>query len=140
MIDSTFIVFVHSLLAYFWVGLPEELRQNSEFLNFHLRYILDNVSDFARMGGVALCFLTVQWLYHAFLESSARQATIGKLAVDLKVTDLKGKKISFWRASGRYFAKFFSLLPLGAGFMMVFSRRRRQGLHDLLSGCLVLRR
>jgi uncharacterized RDD family membrane protein YckC len=139
LIDSGCMVFLHSLLAYFWVGLPEELEEGKGFLNFQVRHILNNLGDFGNMALVALVFLLVQWLYFALMESSVRQATVGKLAVGLKVADLKGRPISFWRASVRYFAKFISLVPLGIGFVMAFYNRRKQGFHDLISGCLVLR-
>ncbi|CAN5862522.1 hypothetical protein BH24BAC1_BH24BAC1_18410 [soil metagenome] len=139
LIDSSCMVFLHSLLAYFWIGLPEQLEEGKGFLNFQVRHVLSNLSEFSNMALVALVFLLVQWLYFALMECSARQATIGKLAVGLKVTDLKGRPISFWRASARYFTKFLSLVPLGVGFMMAFYNRRKQSLHDLISSCLVLR-
>lgn len=139
LIDSSCMVFLHSLLAYFWIGLPAELEENKGFLNFQVRHILSNLGEFSHMALVAMVFLLVQWLYFGLMESSERQATIGKLAVGLKVTDLKGRPISFWRASARYFAKFLSLVPLGAGFVMAFFNRRKQGFHDLITSCLVLR-
>jgi uncharacterized RDD family membrane protein YckC len=56
------------------------------------------------------------WLYYALLESSSWQATLGKRALGLEVTDLAGYRISFGRASGRYFAKFVTnLVPLTIG-------------------------
>ena len=41
-----------------------------------------------------------QWLYIALFESSKLQATPGKLALGLRVTDLQGARIGFWRATG----------------------------------------
>jgi uncharacterized RDD family membrane protein YckC len=80
----------------------------------------------------------VSWLYFAALESSAWQGTLGKLALGLRVTDMDGTRISFLRATGRYFAKFLSALMLGFGFLMVAWTQRKQGLHDLLAQTLVL--
>src|SRR5438128_891036 len=45
------------------------------------------------------------WLYHALLESSENQATFGKMAVGVYVTDLNGQRISFGQATLRHFAK-----------------------------------
>ena len=77
------------------------------------------------------------WLYFALMESSRLQATVGKLVIGLVVTDLNGERISFLRATGRYFAKILSALILCIGFIMVAFNARKQGLHDLLAGSLV---
>jgi len=80
------------------------------------------------------------WLYYAGLESSPWQATIGKRLMRLVVTDLYGRRISFGRATGRYFSKILSWLILAAGFWMIPLTQRKQGLHDLIAGTLVARR
>ncbi|MDE2248139.1 MAG: RDD family protein [Xanthomonadaceae bacterium] len=89
--------------------------------------------------GPAIAITTVMtWLYFALCESSAWQATIGKLALGIRVTDLRGKRISVARALGRYPAKMLSYLILCIGFLMVAWTRRKQGLHDMIAGTLVL--
>jgi len=91
-------------------------------------------------GGVTfIAFLFAAWLYEALMESSSYQATLGKMIFGLKVTDLNGNRISFERATGRYFAKWFSKATLGIGYIMVGLTERKQGLHDLLAGTLVRR-
>jgi uncharacterized RDD family membrane protein YckC len=62
------------------------------------------------------------------------------MAVGLYVTDDYGRRISFTRATGRFFAKFLSAILLGIGFLMVAFTDRRRGLHDMLAGTLVQRR
>ena len=84
--------------------------------------------------------LVIFWLYWAISESSPWQASIGKRAMDVYVTDLKGCRISFAQASGRFFGKVISAIILGVGFIMIAFTERKQGLHDLLAGCLVVRR
>lgn len=81
--------------------------------------------------------LVLTWLYFALMESSAMQATVGKLAVGLIVTDLKGNRISFAQATGRYFAKILSAMILMIGFIMAAFTTRKQGLHDIIAGTLV---
>ncbi|TAL74130.1 MAG: RDD family protein [Rhodanobacter sp.] len=80
----------------------------------------------------------ITWLYFASLESSAWQATVGKLALGVRVTDLAGHRISFARGLGRYAAKFLSYLILLIGFLMIGFTARKQGLHDLIASTLVL--
>ena len=89
---------------------------------------------------ITMSFSTlVNWLCAALLESSSYQATLGKMAVGLKVTDIKGLRVSFARASGRHFAKILSTLMLFVGFVMVGLTRYKQGLHDLIAGTLVMK-
>ncbi|MFV8835368.1 RDD family protein [Aquisalimonas sp.] len=83
--------------------------------------------------------LAVGWLYWAGMHSSSYQATVGKMLMGMKVTDLQGERISFARATGRYFAEILSGLLLMIGYIMVAFTRRKQGLHDKIAGTLVVR-
>jgi uncharacterized RDD family membrane protein YckC len=80
------------------------------------------------------------WLYFALQESSERQATIGKRALNIYVTDLQGRRISFGQATGRHFSKIISYLILCIGYMMAGFTEKKQGLHDMIAGTLVKRR
>jgi uncharacterized RDD family membrane protein YckC len=79
------------------------------------------------------------WLYSALQESSDAMATVGKRAMGIRVVDLSGEKISFGRATGRYFGKIISTLILLIGFLMQPFTQRKQALHDILAGCLVVK-
>lgn len=81
----------------------------------------------------------ILWLYFAAFESSPWQATPGKRLFGIAVTDLTGQRIGFARASGRYFASLLSQFFL-IGYLMAGITLRKQALHDLLAGCLVLKR
>ena len=89
--------------------------------------------------GVPIVILAA-WLYCALMESSSRQATLGKMALKLLVTDLEGERIGFGRASGRYFAKFLSLFTALIGFFMAGFTQRKQALHDIVAKTLVISR
>jgi uncharacterized RDD family membrane protein YckC len=78
------------------------------------------------------------WLYFALMECSKWQGTIGKRALGLKVVDLSGRRISFGRATGRYFGKFLSSI-LYIGYLMIFWTKKKQGLHDMMASTLVVR-
>jgi uncharacterized RDD family membrane protein YckC len=96
----------------------------------------------AMLGGVIFLFpviLTEGWLYYALMETSTYQATIGKRALGLKVTGMNGEPVSFGKATVRYFGKILSHLILGIGYMMAAFTAKKQALHDLLAGCLVIR-
>jgi uncharacterized RDD family membrane protein YckC len=82
----------------------------------------------------------LSWLYSALLESSSLQATLGKRAFGMIVTDLDGRRIGFAQASGRFLGKCLSGLFLGMGFLMILRNEKRQALHDDLAKTLVIRR
>jgi uncharacterized RDD family membrane protein YckC len=92
------------------------------------------------MFRLALLRIIVHWLYYSLLESSAWQGTLGKKALGLEVTDLDGSRISFGRATGRFFAKFISWIILGIGFIMAGFTEKKQALHDMMAGTLVIRK
>ncbi len=103
-----------------------------------------NASEDAAAGLLVLLFcvalIVIRWLYFALCESSRWQATPGKLALSLCVTDMHGRRIGFGQATGRYFGKILSGLIFDIGFMMAGWTARKQALHDLLAGCCVVRK
>ena len=84
--------------------------------------------------------ISLAWLglYHILMESSSRQATVGKMAVGIVVTDLDGNKISLSRAAGRNFGKMLGGIFFFIGFIMVGFTEKKQALHDILAHCLVV--
>lgn len=83
--------------------------------------------------------LTIWWVYTAVLQSSYWQATLGKKLLGLKVVDYEGTRISFGRATGRYFASFLSAILLCIGLIMIAFTKKKQALHDMMAGTLVVR-
>jgi uncharacterized RDD family membrane protein YckC len=89
----------------------------------------------------ALLSAVVSWIYHAWMESSQYQGTLGKMALGLIVTDLNDQPVTFGRATGRFFAKIITgLIPLGIGYIMAGFTEKKQALHDMIASCLVLRK
>ena len=86
-----------------------------------------------------LLIFTLTWLYFAYLESAPTQGTLGKFGVGLQVSDEQGERISFERASGRFFAKILSVLTLLIGFMMIYWDKKHQALHDKIAKTLVIK-
>jgi len=99
---------------------------------------------FMAMGGAGvlignIAFFILQLLYWPVMESSARQATFGKSLMGLQVTDLQGNRTSFVKSLLRNLAKILSSLIMMIGFLIAAFTARKQGLHDMLAGCLVVR-
>jgi uncharacterized RDD family membrane protein YckC len=95
---------------------------------------------FSMFSKIILISVVASWLYFALMESSPWQATLGKKALGLEVTDLDGRRISFPRATGRYFGKIVSSFILMIGYIMAGFTERKQALHDMMAGCLVIRK
>lgn len=75
--------------------------------------LTEGVENIGRLLGII-----IGWLYYALSESSPKQATLGKQAMKITVTDIDGNRISFARATGRYFSKIISTITLLIGYLM----------------------
>lgn len=95
---------------------------------------------FAGFGLIMLISLLITWAYFAMMESSGWQGTPGKRIMGLKVTDLQGNRISLAKATIRLVVKAFLSGWFLLGYIMAFFTRRKQGLHDMIAGTLVLTR
>ena len=84
-----------------------------------------------------LLIIIAKWLYYALMESK-KGATLGKMALGIKVTDMDGNMISFGRATGRYFGKILSSLTLCIGYIIAGFSQQKQALHDILAKTLVV--
>jgi uncharacterized RDD family membrane protein YckC len=81
----------------------------------------------------------LDFVYATALMCSPARGTLGMQVMDLHVTDLNGDRIGFGRATGRYFATLLSLLTFGIGYLLQLFTSRRQTLHDLVAGTVVVR-
>lgn len=82
--------------------------------------------------------ILISWLYFALMESSAKSATLGKMAMGLMVLDTDGYPINFGQATGRYFGKILSALPCYAGFIAAFFNEKKQAWHDSMANTVVV--
>ncbi len=135
---------------------PRQFRP--EYAGFWLRvaaYILDGIIVsipvyliYGTVGGsflepnlvARLVGVVIAVAYFVYFESSERQATFGKQAVGIYVTDMNGERITVGQALGRYFGKIISALILLIGFIMAGFTEKKQALHDIMAGTLVLRK
>lgn len=116
--------------AHLWAQLPAGETQN--IAQMSMLIILYAVWQ--------LLSMVTFWLYTAFLESSAKQATLGKMLLRIKVVDEKGQRISFLRATGRAFSKVLSYATFYIGFIMAGCTKRKRALHDMIAQTYVVRR
>jgi uncharacterized RDD family membrane protein YckC len=94
----------------------------------------------AGIGSAILITFAISLLYFAIMESSKSQATLGKMAVGIKVTDMEGNRISFSKAFLRSIGKIISNMVMYIGYLMAAFTEKRQGLHDLIANTLVIKK
>lgn len=124
-LDATLLFFPQAILRVL-LGLPV-LSYDDEWG--------DKTALTAELFGVALTVL-----YCATLEASGGQGSLGQQMMGLAVTDTRGRRIGFGRALARQFGKLLSTLLCGAGYLLQLWNGKRQTLHDMMSGSLVLHR
>jgi len=139
------IIFI-PIFAIFGLSIFSLFNINESSYNLQVGYQFD--SEDATIAAITIFIISIlvlsfisgilQWLYYALMESSAKQGTLGKMALGIIVTDMNGGRITFGRASGRYFGKILSGMILYIGFIMAGFTEKKQALHDILANCLVV--
>lgn len=87
-----------------------------------------------------LLSIVIGLVYFVVLETSPKQGTWGKQIVGIKVTDLEGNRLTTGRAIGRFCAKFISSFTCGIAWLMPLFTEKKQTLHDMIAGCLALKK
>ncbi|MFD3260893.1 RDD family protein [Paenibacillus lentus] len=85
------------------------------------------------------CYILIPWLYYAILESSKLQGTLGKKALGIVVVDQHYHRVSFGRASGRFWCKILSSVFF-VGFIIAGFTEKKQALHDIIANTYVAKK
>lgn len=109
------------------------------FIGVALEADIGTIQVIAIVTGYIIC-IVLNWLYFTLLESSSKQATLGKMTMGIIVTDLNGSRISFGKANGRYWGKIVSAIILYIGFIMAGFTQKKQALHDIMAETLVVKK
>jgi uncharacterized RDD family membrane protein YckC len=94
----------------------------------------------AAAGAYWILAQTIQILYFSFMEASKNQATLGKMVVGIKVTDTQGGRLDFTKAFLRNLCKLISNFTLLIGYIMAGFTDKKQALHDMIAGTLVVKK
>lgn len=94
----------------------------------------------AMYGGITLLYFVGAALYYSLMESCSHQATVGKMALGIKVTDLDGRRLSPSKALLRWICAALSYVTFYIGFLMAAFTERKQALHDIVAGTRVVDR
>lgn len=131
IIDGIVIYIIHSISALVFFGTMFPMPQDPE--SMQLEYFFSG-----QYMGYSIFSLLLDVVYYAGMQSSSKQATIGKMAFDLKVVRTDGSRITFLRGVGRYFSKIVSAIILMIGYIMAAFDSRKQALHDKIADTMVI--
>lgn len=92
------------------------------------------------MGAAYLSYPLISGLYYVLMESSSQQATLGKMAVGIKVTDGEGRQLRRGNAFGRWLSHLLCYVTFYIGYIMAGFTDRKRGLHDMVANTLVVDR
>lgn len=137
LVDTIILVFFYTLIFYTASGNADHISTWDKSLQNN-GFDVNELLAIAKVLFLNPYFAAIHWLYYTLLESSPKQATIGKFTLGLRVTDLRGKKINLWQSNLRYFSKLLSLLPVGLGFLLILTTRRSQMFHDYFARTVVV--
>ncbi len=77
--------------------------------------------------------------YNVIMETSKRQATIGKQIFKLTVGDAEGNALSLGQVIRRTLAKLVTCLTLGVGYILILFNKEKQAIHDILVNTYVFK-
>lgn len=132
IIDGIIITVPMSVLfiIYSFITAPEEgTATDEEMVTMLLGY---TVIYIIALVGIAL--------YYILTTASKMQGTVGKKIMGLKVVDLNGNRLTFGRATGRYFATILSGMIFNIGYLMAAFTEKKQTLHDMIASTLVVKK
>ena len=129
-IDALFLHAIFSIVFFRWWGSPFDWNiDNLDFGPIHLGL---------RFWDINILEAVIMLLYYSYMESSKYQATLGKLALGMKVTDTHGMPLTFPIAMLRNVSKYISIFIFYIGYIMIIFDDRKQGLHDKIADTLVV--
>jgi uncharacterized RDD family membrane protein YckC len=142
MIDRVLIAMASNYM--YWEIHREVLRVIERNKRFFERFIKDDgisgtyeLADNYSYYLLALLLMLVTWCYYAGMESSPWRGTVGKKLLGLEVCNEDGDRISFTKATGRYFGKILSAMVFYIGYLSMLGNSKKQTWHDSMSGCIV---
>ena len=100
--------------------------------------ILFIYTDLLLPFGQACFFAALSLIYFSYMESGTKQATIGKLFLNLKVVNLDGERISFGRALLRNIARLINIPTYSLCYLPILFTRHHQGVHDIIARTTVV--
>jgi len=153
IIDAIILIIITNIIGYFLIE-PIEMPPPPKTEDFDalITYIQQTMKAAAPIQQ-AIISAVLTWGYFAFQESSSSQATLGKLALGIRVSTLDGARLNLLVASLRawpiYLPSVASIIGLGITTIVMIAAliacvsvafsARKQGIHDKMAGAVLTR-
>lgn len=135
ILDWLLVSFVFSL--FLAIIMPAGFAiEGPEIMKYDEQYVRDMTEA---IGPWLYVFFLVWVLYNAFMHAGRWQATLGKRALGIIVTDLEGERPGIGKTLLREIVKLLSLLIFIFILLLAAFTSRRQALHDMVGGTVVLK-
>ncbi len=132
---DVFIIFVTVMTITYVFGTPKV----TEISDFSALEYTRMTRDY--LGGLGNVTLFILWFFYpAIMASSILLATVGKLCGGVIVVDKQERRLTFWHATGREFAKSISFVFNGIGYLIIAFNQRKRGMHDIVAKTYVLKK
>jgi len=131
-------IIILPILAAMGIGMASEIQSLDTDDPSTALPIIGTIMAFA---GISMLVSTLIWiLYYTLMETSKYQGTVGKIALGLIVTDVNGNKLDFSKALIRNICKIISSMIFCIGYIIAGFTEKKQGLHDIIAGTLVVKK
>ncbi|MDH5475211.1 MAG: RDD family protein [Cyclobacteriaceae bacterium] len=127
------------ILAVFGLGFAAfDFNQLTDLAEEDIFVLLTSI--ISMVSSIALLSFLINLLYYSLMESSKHQATLGKMAVGIIVTDTNGERLDFTKAMIRSLGKIISSFIFMIGYIMAAFTEKKQALHDMIAGTYVVQK
>lgn len=131
-------VIITPIMTMLGLGVAAQVDGSGEITEEQVAGLVGTIM--AAVGSAILITYAIAILYYAIMESSKAQASVGKLALSIKVTDMEGQRISFGKALLRSIGKIISSMICFIGYLIALFTEKKQALHDMIASTLVVKK
>lgn len=129
-------VVIMPIMAMLGLGIASQVENSGEFTEAEAIGMVGAIM--AAVSSAIIVTFSISILYYAIMESSKTQGSVGKMAVGIKVVDMDGQRLTFGKALLRSIGKIISGMIMYIGYLMAAFTEKKQGLHDMIAGTLVV--
>lgn len=139
IIDALLLLMIYLLVILPLMASLDITKLNIDEMPPEQPAVLSLTSLTSRINTSHFVLIILSIAYYSLMESSRYQGSVGKLAMELKVANVRGKRLRFIKALLRNSIKIFLLLVFIADYLLIVLTTRKQTLHDLMSGAIVIK-
>lgn len=131
-------IIITPIIAALGLGIASQVDSGTDFSEQATVGMIGAI--IAAVGSTIVIIYAISILYFAIMESSKAQASVGKMALGIKVVDMEGNRITFGKALLRAIGRLISSAIMYIGYIMAAFTEKKQALHDIIANTLVVKK